>query len=36
MNIERMRIETRIDLLKSRKRDNQAIIKKLERKLRKL
>jgi hypothetical protein len=36
MNIEKVRIENRIELLKSRKRDNQAIIAKLQRKLRKL
>lgn len=36
MHIERLRIETRIELLKSRKKDNGSIIRKLERKLRKL
>jgi hypothetical protein len=36
MNIEKVKIETRIELLKARKRDNQAIIAKLQRKLRKL
>lgn len=36
MNIEKVRIETRIELLKARKRENGAIISKLERKLRKL
>ena len=36
MNLERVKIENRIELLKSRKRENGAIIRKLERKLRKL
>jgi hypothetical protein len=34
--LQKLQIETRIELLKSRKRDNQAIIAKLQRKLRKL
>ena len=36
MNIEKLKIENRIELLKARKRDNQAIITKLQRKLRRL
>ena len=36
MNIERLQIENRIELLKSRKRENGAIIRKLQRKLRRL
>ena len=36
MNIEKAKIEARIELLKARKRENQVIIAKLQRKLRRL